>query len=301
MARQVTAPAQPEEIIATRTAKHVIVGSGVQFTERDTHPLADDDEDWATPRHRRDLTRSPRPRTPSHIHRSGERTADAERKDCSLRHQGESRPALLPRLEPGLSAAPPTPAAPRPGSGRLRPRTRDARLGRAASVPRRHRLTPASVVHRQRREADPSRDRCARTRSRCWLRFDAQSAHPPAPSAFHVARAPLSVSARCTLTAKRGSKTQGQQERQRKKPAPPLLHAQSVPGSADRRRRRDLARLSAGGHRPRHPCVGLPRQARANGARPAQRHRDCRCNAGCGAGRPSPGGPRRGAGINRRP
>jgi hypothetical protein len=48
MARQVTAPAQPEEIIATRTAKHVIVGSGVQFTERDTHPLADDDEDWAT-------------------------------------------------------------------------------------------------------------------------------------------------------------------------------------------------------------------------------------------------------------
>ena len=35
-------------MLATRTAKDVIVGSGIQVTERDTHPLADDDEDWAT-------------------------------------------------------------------------------------------------------------------------------------------------------------------------------------------------------------------------------------------------------------
>jgi hypothetical protein len=48
IARQVTTAAQPEEMLATRTAKDVIVGSGIQVTERDTHPLADDDEDWAT-------------------------------------------------------------------------------------------------------------------------------------------------------------------------------------------------------------------------------------------------------------
>ena len=46
--RQVKTAAQPEEMLATRTAKDVIVGSGIQVTERDTHPLADDDEDWAT-------------------------------------------------------------------------------------------------------------------------------------------------------------------------------------------------------------------------------------------------------------
>ena len=156
IARQIKGAAQPEEILATRTAKDVIVGSGIQFAERDTHPLADDDETGPpTPSPRPDPIAAP---ADAQSHPS-QRRADRRRRAQRLLPPPRRRvsPCALPPLEPGLSAAPPTPAPPRPGSGRLRPRTRDARLGRAASVPRRHRLTPASVEHRQRREADHSR------------------------------------------------------------------------------------------------------------------------------------------------
>jgi hypothetical protein len=48
IAQQVAAAAQPGEILVTRTVKDLVVGSGIQFTERGTHRLADDGEDWAT-------------------------------------------------------------------------------------------------------------------------------------------------------------------------------------------------------------------------------------------------------------
>jgi DNA-binding SARP family transcriptional activator/pimeloyl-ACP methyl ester carboxylesterase len=48
IARQVTAAAGPGEILVTHTVKDLVIGSGIQFTERDTHPLADDDNKWAT-------------------------------------------------------------------------------------------------------------------------------------------------------------------------------------------------------------------------------------------------------------
>jgi hypothetical protein len=60
---------------------------------------------------------------------------------------------LLELMQPGTSDTP----APGVTSGRLDWRGAHARSGRTASVSRRHRLAPASVAKRQRREADHSR------------------------------------------------------------------------------------------------------------------------------------------------
>ena len=106
---------------------------------------------------------------------------------------------------------------------RASPPAPSSRPRRAASVPRRHRLTPASVEHRQRRKADHPRDGCARTRSRDWLRFNAQSAHPTATERLSCCASSSVGLGRRTVTAKRDSKTHGPHERQRHK-APTQLH-----------------------------------------------------------------------------
>jgi hypothetical protein len=58
--RQVKAPAQPEEILAIRTAKHLIVGPA-SSSRSAAPPLAGRRRGRGHPRHRRDLTRSPAP------------------------------------------------------------------------------------------------------------------------------------------------------------------------------------------------------------------------------------------------
>jgi hypothetical protein len=83
-----------------------------------------------------------------------QRRADRRRRAQRLLPSPRRRvsPCALPRLEPGLSAAPPTPAAPRPGSGRVRPRARDARLGRRASAPVGARSRLPTAVNRRARQ-----------------------------------------------------------------------------------------------------------------------------------------------------
>ena len=99
------------------------------------------------------------------------------------------------------------------------------------------------------------------------------------PSAFHVAPAPVSVSARRTVIAK-PRQQDAMPARSAADQSPIHLHlgatratvaphAQPVSGCTDRRQRRDVARVSPGSHRARHPRVRPSRKARGDGARPA--------------------------------
>jgi hypothetical protein len=135
----------------------------------------------------------------------------------------------------------------RAGRRRLGRVSRHARMGRAPRVSRRRRPAPASVAHRQRREADHSRvlprggssagrprpvratklprDTCARARSLHWLRFNAQV------TPFTCTRASFMCS----------SSSAG--------PAPP--HARSCQVAS----RRDAAEISSAISRPPHICT----------------------------------------------